>query len=103
MMKDAVYETLPATYGNYNTIPTLLGNDGDGAGNYLANHPVGLNAAVTCGAPWNWDCVETNGVITMVGTNSAAVREELWLLRVARRLQQQGHRSCARAATTSTS
>jgi hypothetical protein len=71
MMKDAVYETLPATYGKWNTIPTLLGNDGDGAGNYIANHPVGLNAAVTCGAPWNWDCVETNGVITMVGTNSA--------------------------------
>jgi hypothetical protein len=71
MMKDAVYEKLPSTYGTYNTIPTLLGNDGDGAGNYLANHPVGLNAAVSCGAPWNWDCTETNGVISMTGTNSA--------------------------------
>ena len=28
MMKNAVYETLPSTYGTYNTIPTLLGNDG---------------------------------------------------------------------------
>ena len=72
MMKDVVYETLPSTYGTYNTIPTLLGNDGDGAGNYLANHPVGLNAAVSCGAPWNWDCTNTNGVIAMTGANSAA-------------------------------
>ena len=28
MMKNQVYETLPATYGTSNTIPTLLGNDG---------------------------------------------------------------------------
>jgi hypothetical protein len=49
----------------------LLGNDGDGAGNYIANHPVGLNATVACGGQWNWDCTETNGVIKMNGTNSA--------------------------------
>jgi hypothetical protein len=72
MMKDAVYETLPATYGSFNTIPTLLGADGDGAGNYLANHPVGLNAAVSCGGQYNWDCTETNGVISMTGPNSSA-------------------------------
>jgi len=71
MMKDAVYETLPPTYGTYNTVPTLLGNDGDGAGVYLANHPVGLNATVSCGGQWNWDCTETNGKISMSGTNSA--------------------------------
>ena len=71
MMRDAVYETLPSSYGTYNTIPTLLGNDGDGAGNYLANHPVGLNAIVSCGAPWNWDCTSANGKISMTGTNSA--------------------------------
>jgi cytochrome c553 len=71
MMKDQVYETLPATYGTYNKIPTLLGNDGDGAGNYIANHPVGLNATVSCGGTWNWDCTETNGVISMNGTNSS--------------------------------
>jgi len=71
MMKDAVYETLPNTYGTYNTIPTLLGNDGDGAGNYIANHPVGLNATVSCGGQWNWDCTETNGKIVMNGPNSA--------------------------------
>ena len=71
MMKDAVYETLPNTYGTYNTIPTLLGNDGDGAGNYIANHPVGLNATVSCGGQWNWDCTETNGKIVMNGPTSA--------------------------------
>ena len=71
MMKDAVYETLPPSYGTYNTIPTLLGNDGDGAGNYLANHPVGLNATVSCGGQWNWDCVETNGKIAMTGPYSS--------------------------------
>jgi len=71
MMKDKVYETLPPTYGTYNNIPTLLGNDGDGAGNYIANHPVGLNATVSCGGQWNWDCTETNGKILMTGTNSA--------------------------------
>ena len=72
MMKDAVYETLPATYGKKNVIPTLLGNDGDGAGNYLANHPVGLNAVVSCGAPWNWDCtISATGGVQMTGANSA--------------------------------
>jgi hypothetical protein len=71
MMKDKVYETLPPTYGTYNNIPTLLGNDGDGAGNYIANHPVGLNATVSCGGQWNWDCTETNGTISMTGPNSS--------------------------------
>ena len=71
MMKNQVYETLPTTYGTFNKIPTLLGNDGDGAGNYLANHPVGLNATVACGGQWNWDCTETNGTISMNGPNSS--------------------------------
>jgi len=71
MMKDQVYETLPAnTYGSGH-IPTLLGNGGDTAGSYLATHPVGLNATVSCGGQWNWDCTNTNGVISMNGTNSA--------------------------------
>jgi hypothetical protein len=72
MMKDKVFETLPPTYGTWNNIPTLLGNDGDGPGNYLANHPVGLNATVSCGGQYNWDCTETNGTINMTGPNSAA-------------------------------
>ena len=49
MMKNQVYETLPASYGTFNPIPTLLGNDGNGTGDYLNDHPVGLNAAVACG------------------------------------------------------
>jgi hypothetical protein len=64
MMKNAVYETLPGTYGTFNTIPTLLGNDGTTAGNYLNDHPVGLNASIGCGGTYNWDCTIVNGAIT---------------------------------------
>jgi hypothetical protein len=71
MMKNQVYETLPASYGTFNKIPTLLGNDGNGAGDYLNDHPVGLNATVSCGGQYNWDCTETNGVINMNGPNSS--------------------------------
>ncbi len=71
MMKNQVYETLPTTYGTFNKIPTLLGANGDGANSYLATHPVGLNATVSCGGQWNWDCVETNGTIKMTGPNSS--------------------------------
>jgi hypothetical protein len=69
MMKNQVYEALPPSYGA-GRIPTLLGNDGDGTGDYLNDHPVGLNAIVTCGGQWNWDCTDTNGTITMNGPNS---------------------------------
>jgi len=71
MMKNKVYETLPSTYGNFNNIPTLLGNDGTSVGNYLNDHPVGLNAAVGCGGPYDWDCTQTAGVISMNGPNSS--------------------------------
>lgn len=71
MMKDQVYETLPSTYGTFNKIPTLLGGGTNSEG-YLATHPVGLNATVSCGGAWNWDCTETNGVISMTGPNSSA-------------------------------
>ena len=71
MMKNQLYETLPPTYGTYNTVPTLLGNDGTTTGNYLNDHPVGLNATVSCGGQYNWDCTETNGVISMNGPNSS--------------------------------
>jgi len=64
MMKNAVYETLPPSYGTYNVIPTLLGNDHTTAGNYLNDHPVGLNAAIGCGGQYNWDCTIVNGAIT---------------------------------------
>jgi len=36
------------TYGNQK-IPTLLGNDGTGAGNYTNDHPVGQNATISSG------------------------------------------------------
>jgi hypothetical protein len=72
MMKNKVYETLPSTYGTYNTVPTLLGNDGTTAGNYLNDHPVGLNAVMSCSGPYTWDCtISATGAVQMTGTNSS--------------------------------
>ena len=70
MMKNRVFESLPATYGAYNAVPTLLGNSDGGAGSYLNDHPVGLSARISCGGE-NWDCAEVNGVISMRGANSS--------------------------------
>jgi len=71
-MKNQVYETLPSTYGTLNTIPTLLGNDGTTAGNYLNDHPVGLNAVMGCGGQYNWDCtISATGGVLMTGANSS--------------------------------
>ena len=47
MMKNRVYENLPATYGTQNSIPTLLG--GNGGSSYVNEHPMGLSATVACG------------------------------------------------------
>ena len=81
MMKNKVYETLPATYGTGN-IPTLLGNDYTGTGNYLNDHPVGLNAVMTCGGAYDWDCsISGTGAVQMTGSCLKQVRYELWLLR----------------------
>jgi len=72
MMKDQVYETLPPTYGTYNKVPTLLGNDGTTTGNYLNDHPVGLNAVIGCGGSHNWDCtISATGQILMTGPDSS--------------------------------
>jgi hypothetical protein len=73
MMKNQVYETLPSTYGTFNKIPTLLGNDGATslANAYINDHPVGLNVAVGCGGQYNWDCTEAAGVISMNGPASS--------------------------------
>jgi len=69
MMKNMVYETLPPTYGTFNSIPTLIGADSLG---YLNDHPVGLNAVIGCGGQYNWDCTITAGVINVPsGTNFA--------------------------------
>jgi hypothetical protein len=70
MMKGVVYEKLPSTYGTYNKVPTLLGNDGSTAGNYLNDHPVGLNAVMGCGGPYNWDCTISGATVQMTGTAS---------------------------------
>ena len=75
MMKNQVYETLPASYGTKNTIPTLLGNDGGPYnGNYLNDHPVGSNATFSCNTVptgqtygetgYNWDCALSGTTIT---------------------------------------
>jgi cytochrome c553 len=69
MMKNRVYENIPSTYGTQNPIPTLMGTNG--AGNYISDHPMGLNAAVDCGGPSGWDCTETNGIISMQGSASS--------------------------------
>jgi hypothetical protein len=72
MMKNQVYETLPATYGTKNAIPTLLGNDGTTVGNYLNDHPVGLNAIIGCGGQYDWDCtISATGTVNMTGPNSS--------------------------------
>jgi hypothetical protein len=68
MMKNRIYETLPATYGHQSNIPTLFGTR---ESNYLSQHPVGLNARVRCGGAAGWDCTESNGVISMNGPISS--------------------------------
>jgi hypothetical protein len=72
MMKNKVFETLPATYGTYNNIPTLLGADGTTTGNYLNDHPVGLNADIGCGGQYDWDCtISSSGAVQMTGPGSS--------------------------------
>jgi hypothetical protein len=72
MMQNIVYEKLPSTYGTANKIPTLLGNDNTGTGNYLNDHPVGLNAELSCGGPYDWDCtIDASGNVLMTGPGSA--------------------------------
>jgi len=81
MMKNKVYETLPSTYGTLNPIPTLLCNDGTAVGNYLNDHPVGVNATFGCNtvptgqtyggeSGYNWDCGLSGTTIT-AGPNMA--------------------------------
>lgn len=69
MMRNKVYENLPTTYGNRNTIPTLMTDSG--AGSYVSAHPMGLNATVNCGGASGWDCTEANGLISMRGLASS--------------------------------
>ena len=69
MMKNRIYENLPSTYGNRNAIPTMLASGG--AGSYISEHPMGLNATVNCGGTGGWDCTLANGVISMRGSASS--------------------------------
>jgi hypothetical protein len=69
MMKNRVYENLPSSYGNRNTIPTLMGSTG--AGSYIGEHPMGLNATIACGGASGWDCTQANGMISMRGAASS--------------------------------
>jgi hypothetical protein len=71
MMQNRLYETLPSTYGTYNSVPTLLGNNGSGAGSYLNQHPIGLSATISCGGNGQWDCSQTKGQIEMTGANAS--------------------------------
>ena len=71
MMKNSVYETLPSTYGA-GIIPTLLGRDNTGVGNYLNDHPVGLTAIIGCGGTYDWDCnISAAGKVLMNGPSSS--------------------------------
>lgn len=67
MMKNKVYESLPATYGT-GVVPTLIGSAQ--TGNYLSEHPLGLNATLSCGGT-HWDCTNSGGVISMRGAASS--------------------------------
>ena len=82
MMTGTVYEKLPSTYGTYNSVPTWLGNDGTGTGNYNNDHPVGLGVTMGCTGQYNWDCTiapaptapattPAQGTVLMIGPNSS--------------------------------
>jgi len=72
MMANKVYETLPSTYGTFNDVPTLLGNDKSSSNNYANDHPVGLTAIMGCGGPYDWDCtIDGSGNVKMTGAKSA--------------------------------
>ncbi|HEY3707650.1 MAG TPA: hypothetical protein VGL22_21495 [Terracidiphilus sp.] len=71
VMKNQMYEQLPATYGKYNTIPTLLGDGGSPFGELFNHHPVGLSVVIKCGGGDGWDCSSSEGVIKMGGAKSS--------------------------------
>lgn len=67
-MTGQTVEALPV-YGNH--APTFLGNDGTTKGNYMNDHPVGVNAVFGCGGQYNWDCTITSGKVAMTGPASS--------------------------------
>jgi hypothetical protein len=71
MMRGTAYETVTISGAQFNP-PTLLGNDGSTAGNYLNDHPVGPSATVSCGGKYDWDCtVNSDGSISYSGSASS--------------------------------
>jgi cytochrome c553 len=71
MMRNRIYEKVPATYGDYNSIPTLLDDEGLMGGDFLSNHPVGITASIKCGGQDGWDCSQSEGVVVMKGARSS--------------------------------
>lgn len=70
MMKNKLYESLPASYGKNPSIPTLLGRNGPAS--YLTDHPAGLNARIACGGAKGWDCsISSAGEVRMTGAHSS--------------------------------
>jgi len=70
MMRGSTVETVHFGSTSVNP-PTLLGNDGTTAGNYLNDHPVGPSAVVACGGQYNWDCVvNASGSLSFTGPYS---------------------------------
>lgn len=71
MMKNQTVEPLPIV-GPQNAVytPTLLGNDGTAAGNYLNDHPVGQAATFGCGgaSKHQWDCTLPTGNVNFNGS-----------------------------------
>jgi len=69
MLKGTTFETVTIGGSTFNP-PTLLGNDGSTAGNYLNDHPVGPSANPGCGGPYNWDCtINSDGSFSFSGPN----------------------------------
>ena len=75
MMTNKSYEQaaglLPATYGA-NPIPTLLGNDGTTAGNYLNDHPIGEEATLGAVGVASNNATTTRIVLATCGTGASA-------------------------------
>ena len=71
MMRNVVYEPIPANFDIGYIVPTLLEKDDLNAGNDVHDHPMGFAAQVRCGGASGWDCTQTHGDIRMQGTLSS--------------------------------
>lgn len=71
MMRNMVYESIPAEYGIGYIIPTLLDKDDLNSGNDIDDHPIGPAAQISCGGASAWDCTQTHEGIRMQGAFSS--------------------------------